>query len=330
MTTRPDTSRVSDTKPNPSRRWLSFGIKIILTLVVVYFAGRQLIVNWDDVVSFKWDINPLLLIGSLVLHLLSLAFFSYVWCVLMSGFGYTVPLKYGFKIGYISNLGRYVPGRIWQVVSMVYLAERLKIDRAVTVASWGIATMFGIPAAFVVGFGTLLLYPDLLLPEIRQKLGSSLYIGGIATMLVSLLFVVVPNKTLQLYNLLLKLLKRPTIQFKLDKAVALKVYFGYFACWILYGFSFWMFVVSITGEAELPLVLGIGAFIIAYQAGYFAIFSPGGIGTRELVLTGALMPFLGPVAAGIAFAARIWNLIAEVIATIIAFRIRFENGQGKS
>jgi uncharacterized membrane protein YbhN (UPF0104 family) len=64
-----------------------------------------------------------------------------------------------------------------------------------------------------------------------------------------------------------------------------------------------------------------GSFVVAYLIGYLAIFAPGGIGARELVLTGVLSPFIGPIAAGVAVAARLWNLLAEALAAIIALVI---------
>jgi len=89
-----------------------------------------------------------------------------------------------------------------------------------------------------------------------------------------------------------------------------------------YGFAFWLFVGSITGEQNLPVLPIMASFIIAYQIGYLAFFAPGGIGVRELVLSVILSPYLGVISAGIAVAARIWNLTSEVIAAIMALIIK--------
>ncbi len=47
----------------------------------------------------------------------------------------------------------------------------------------------------------------------------------------------------------------------------------------------------------------------------------GGIGVRELALIGLLHPFLGPISAAVAVAARLWNMVVEIIAVIIAWRV---------
>ena len=71
------------------------------------------------------------------------------------------------------------------------------------------------------------------------------------------------------------------------------------------------------------MIPSIGAFIIAYQLGYLAFFAPGGIGVRELVLTTILVPFLGPIAASVSIAARLWNMTTEIIAALICTLIKF-------
>src|SRR5260370_31142101 len=46
-------------------------------------------------------------------------------------------------------------------------------------------------------------------------------------------------------------------------------------------------------DPPLPLTAAIGAFTLGYILGVLALFAPGGVGVRELVLIGLLAPFLG-------------------------------------
>ena len=297
-------------------------IKAALTLVVVYFAGKQIVGNWDEVRAHEWHINWWLLSLSVGLHLFAFAFFSQVWCLLMRGFGYRVPLRHGFKIAYIANLGRYIPGRIWPIFGMVYVAKQMKISEPVAVASWGMALLFGMPPSFVVGFATVLLYPQMLASSLSTYVGLGMYIVAAATVLISLLLIFAPNKSLALANLCLKLIKRQPIEFNIAMRDAVGVYLGYMVGWMIYGLAFWVFLHAVTENPGVPLLVGIGAFIIAYQIGYLAIFTPGGLGARELVMISLLTPYLGPLAAGIAVAARIWNTASDIIASAIALRLK--------
>ena len=96
------------------------------------------------------------------------------------------------------------------------------------------------------------------------------------------------------------------------------------ASWVLYGLSFWLFMISILPDAHVPIVAAVGAFVNGYIIGYVALFSPGGFGVRELIVTLLLGPYIGAAAAGVAVASRIWNLSVEVLALVIAWRIKLK------
>ncbi len=306
-----------------TRRSVSVALfKILLTSLVVYFVGKQLIDNWSAVVTYRWKISYPLLAASFAMHLVTFALFAEVWCILMRGFGYQIPFRHGFKVAYIANLGRYIPGRIWPLFGMIYLAKKINITQEAAVASWGVASLFAIPPSFLVALSVLALNPEMISPQLSPYLGSGLHVLGLVTLLFSLLLVFVPRLTLSGVNTLMKMLKRPLIQLNLSVRLALLVYFGYMLCWIFYGIAFWLFVNSIAISPRIPLLSCIGAFVLAYQIGYFAVFTPGGLGARELVLIGVLSPYLGPASAGIAVLARIWNTVSDILASLLALRIK--------
>lgn len=64
-----------------------------------------------------------------------------------------------------------------------------------------------------------------------------------------------------------------------------------------------------------------GAYNGAYQIGYLALFAPGGLGPREFVLTVMLSPFIGPIAAAITVISRLWSILVEGIAALIALTV---------
>lgn len=297
-------------------------IKVTLTLVVLYFVGVQLTQNWQSVIQYPWRINIALLIASLVLHLVTFLLFSWVWCQLMQGFGYQVPLRHGFKVAYIANLGRYIPGRIWPVFGMMYVAKQINVPKETAVASWGIAQLFAIPPSFVVALVGMWLYPEILSGSWGSYVRGQLPAFAVATGIVSICLLFLPKVVVSWLNLVLKKFKRPVIAFDLSVRQASVVYFGYLACWIVYGLAFWVFLRSLSPDHRITPAAAICAFVTAYQAGYFMIFTPGGLGARELVMAGILAPFIGSAAVGIALAARIWNILSDIVASVIAIKIR--------
>lgn len=305
-------------------------LKIALTLVVLALVGRELIRSWHDVMAYHWQISWWLAVLSIVVQLLTLFGMSTVWCWLIAGLGYPVSLRHGFKIAYISNLGRYLPGRIWQVVSMLHFTDRLRIPKIASVASWGIATFLGFPAACLATVAAVYLEPRVVSPEKWHVIGPPMMIGTALTLGVVVLFVLRPTALTAFYNFVMVRLGREPIVLTLGRGVAARVFLGYLFAWLLYGYSFWIFVQALVPDLSVPVLPVVGGFILAYQIGYLAIFSPGGLGTRELVLSTALAPFVGPIAPGIAVAGRVWSIVAELLVTAVAFRIPFPSNNNLS
>src|SRR2546421_7408402 len=93
--------------------------------------------------------------------------------------------------------------------------------------------------------------------------------------------------------------------------------------WSTYGAALWMLARGLIHDAPLPLATAIGAFTLGYILGLLALFAPGGVGVRELVLVGLLAPFLGsgrPVAAGLA--SRVLLTLTEAAAALLTLPLR--------
>jgi len=300
---------------------ISFIVKFILIAVLCYFVYIKLAENWGNVKQFDWSVNYLMLFLSLLVHLLALFIMSVVWVILISGFGHKVKFKDAFKISYIANLGRYIPGRIWPVFGMAYLAKQIKIEEQTSVTSWVVTQFFSLPSAFLLGIICILFSPNIL-EQAGRFLSSSFYIISLLVVILSLLMILAPSKAFVVLNILLRKLKRQEVSFDLSVKTAISIYLGYIIGWFVYGFSFWLFILSLTSNFDISLVTAVGSFVLSYQIGYLAIFTPGGIGVRELLLTVILNPYLGALSSSIAVAARIWNLFAEIAAAIIASFIK--------
>lgn len=312
-----------NTSHSTGKRWLIRFLKLILVAIIFYFVYRQFSKHWSEVVNYEWTINYGLLLLSVILHLVTFILFSKVWCFLIEAFGFKVKLRHAFKIGYITNLGRYIPGKVWPVLGMSYLARQINISEENSVVSWIVALIFTLPSAFLASLVCILMSPEIFSNGLSVYLDWTIYVTAAVVFIISILLIIIPNKFFAIINIILRKLNRQIIDLKISFKTALLVYFGYFFCWLVYGLSFWVLLISISNNSEVPVIPSIGAFIIAYQLGYLAFFAPGGIGVREIVLTTILFPYLGPIAAGISIAARIWNMITEIIAATIAYFIKF-------
>ena len=76
-------------------------------------------------------------------------------------------------------------------------------------------------------------------------------------------------------------------------------------------------------DAHLPLGTAVGAFTLGYTLGLLALFAPGGVGVRELVLIGLLAPFLGSGGAvALSVASRILLTVLEAAAALATLPLR--------
>jgi hypothetical protein len=100
----------------------------------------------------------------------------------------------------------------------------------------------------------------------------------------------------------------------------------YLITWLSFGLSFYFFLKAIIVDFEFGPLFSAGTYIAAYNLAYIVIFSPGGLGVREGVISALLTPYFGgPVAASISLIHRVLVTLAEGAISLLAlltYRIR--------
>ena len=297
-------------------------LKITLMLVIFYFLYHQVVSNWDQIADYEWHVDYRLALAAIAVALVALMVIASNWQRLIGAFGYDISLRRAFRVFYLSDLGRYIPGKIWTLVGFVYLGRQEGIPPEEITASFVVSQLFLIPAAFLV-FALSVQYDSRLLVDQVAFLGeySAYALTGIMFLMAAAV-ILYPQRVLALVNLILKRLGRPGIVFKLDKKVALQLFLRYLLGWFLYGSAFYLFVRAVAPDSGLGLIAASGIFAASYQVGYLSLFAPGGLGPRELVMGYMLEPYVGPLAPVVAIGARLWVMIIEVTAAAIALAIR--------
>ena len=298
-------------------------LQVIVIGLIFYFLIGQLARNWQMVKDYDWQFHYPYLLAALLSVMVTFFVFSSVWRMIVLSLHKKVGYWKSFKIAYLANLGRYIPGKIWQMFGMIYLAKKEGVTEEEAVASFGLSQIFAIPSGLLSGLVFLGVYPGV----VRRYadipfLTTGVVVVAVIIFLVSLLVVFLPRLMETFFNRMIVLIKRKPIRLQMNKSLAASIYGGYFLAWSLYGFSFWLFLKGITAQ-ETALLPMAGIFIIAYQIGYLFLLAPGGVGPREAMMTMMLAPFFGPgVPAAIAVAARIWLIAAETVSALIALKIK--------
>ncbi|MBU0984549.1 MAG: flippase-like domain-containing protein [candidate division Zixibacteria bacterium] len=297
-------------------------VKLTLTGIILYFVGRQVAGQWDAVRDYDWQLDPLWFAGSCVPALAAFFCFSTSWKMIIGGFGHRLSAPMAFKISYLSHLGRYIPGKIWQVFGMLYLAKKEGVPEEQAGASFVLFQLFTIPASILVYVLAAQAESRLLSDKVALLGQGSTLIIGIAMLAACAVLIFWPAPILKAANAVLVRFGRPPAKFMLDKRVALVIFGGYFVGWVLFGLAFWMFLKAVLGDTAPSATAAVGLYNIAYQIGYLTLFAPGGFGPRELVMGLLLTPFIGPIAAAVAVLARLWSVAIETVAALMALLIR--------
>ncbi len=301
------------------RQFFNRFLQLALLALICYFFAPSFIDSFKTFNPSAWKINYPLLIASLLLMQVVLYAQSAIWSTIITFFDKKVSWNKAFKIAYLSQLGRYLPGRIWQLFGMIYLAAKEGITKEEATVSFILSQIFTTPP------GLLIVVVYLFLLETAEKYhhySAFAWIGG-AICIVFLVIYFMPRLFKQMINLATRLLRQPQVEFRLEKKVGLQVLLFYFVTWNLYGVSFYLFLKSILPGVEFNLVEIIGAWTLAYLVGYWAIVLPAGIGAREAALIVLLAPIVGNDRAGVAvIGARVWSMLGELICTVLAWRVK--------
>ncbi len=288
----------------------------LLAIVILAFLVRMIYINRAELAQWQWDIDWLKAIISAVLLFLAYITAAIAWRKIIYGFGHRIGLSDSFRIVYLANLGRYIPGKIWQVFGMVALAREVGIPARISLASFVLAQAYALPASFLL---IPIFIGNINSMESLAIYSNIFYLLFAITFLIFLFFFFRPDQFNKTLNWVLKILKRDPVEYKPDIKNRVAIFVWYLITWTRFGLAFFYFLEALLDNSTLPLNYAVGTYIAAYILGYISFLSPGGLGFREGVMTALLTPFLGVgVSVSISLIHRVWITCAEAIISLIA------------
>ena len=220
------------------------------------------------------------------------------------------------RIWFISNLGRYVPGKVWQIGAMGALAQEA-----------GVSSVAAVGSALVVNLVNLL--AGCLVVAVA---GSRLVAGyGPALITALVVFCVMVNRVAVASPAARQASRGPrhgTQHTEFPAIPPLAIIFAVAGCslaWNLYGIAFHDLTVALFGGAAGRPSYYTAVFTLSYLAGYITLFAPGGIGVREATLVTLLAAAgleTGSRATALAIASRLWLTVIEAAPGLILLAIR--------
>jgi hypothetical protein len=275
---------------------------------VLWFAYRALRGSWDELrrqplpENVDW--------GGVAVSSLTFLFAYLVliqtWRAVLASWERRLPFLTAASIWTVSNLGRYVPGKVWQIAAMGVLAQRAGVSPVAATGSAVLGTGVNIAAGFLIvmatGWGVLKL-PHGRAPAIAVAIVTAIAFG----------LLVIP----WLAPKALRLAERASgsaLSFTMPPRRALSyAVVGNVAAWILYGLAFQMLTRALFGAAPGGAASYIAVYTLSYLVGYLVLLAPAGVGFREASMI-TLMP-----ATGLATAAQaaVLAIVSRVLLTIL-------------
>ena len=325
-----------------AKPWLKRLIGVAITVAIFAWMLKPVITNWEQVAPYvrriKWGY-----FGIAACMFAAFLFFFRVlsWRLIVAGFGHRLPIAPATRIWSTSELARYLPGAIWQVIGRVYLVKPYGVNGTVCSISQLLELVAFLLANVLVAIACLFFF------IYRMEQYAKTYLI-IAVCLVPLLMLLLHPKVF--YTALTKYLtwrkKELPAQRVRGKTLTL------LTIWAIVGllwqsFAIWLIVNRPLGLPIEKWWIVAGAYCLAWCAGFIAFWAPGGLGVREFVfvmvtayaLPNSLPPklkvALGDPAVLAAFLAyvgillRLWTIVGELILTAVAYLFDIPGALGR-
>ena len=304
-------------------RYATLLIALVLIGAVAYmFTG---LLNSPALKDREFQLRWHYLIPAGCLYLICHTLWGTFWVQLLRGQGVRISWFAGVRIYFVSQFGKYVPGKAWVILLRVALLRGQGISPAVIAVTGTYETLTNMAAGAVVGV-CFLPWAGLGI-EFDSTKGFALF--GLCT--VPLVLVVVNR----LGRRVIRKYRGPNARPLPAPTVGLLIrgFAQALVGWTLLALSLWL---TVCGIATEPTALGVDLFLqnfsavaISYVTGFAALILPGGFGAREEVLRTMLAGQLtrtegsasDPVAALVAVALRIVWTIFEVAFALALWKL---------
>jgi len=282
-------------------------LQLILTVAVTWLILRQVGITTEDALSPDLvlpDAAWAWLAASAVFLLSGFAVSARLWGMMVGELDGVDPgTGTSLRIVFISNLGRYIPGKVWQVAGLLALSKRGGVPATVGAVAGVLTQVFSLLAAALIAT-----------PLLSTGLRSTPETFLIPVLLLAGLLVAVaaPRILHALLSLTFRVARIPGTHLPaIDRWFGARWLGLHTLAWTVYSIAFFLFVRGLGFDGGV--IEFVPPFVAAYLLGYLAIFAPAGIGVREGFLIAFLQPVAGTGAVAIALFARLWMTVVELL-----------------
>ncbi|MCU1669258.1 MAG: hypothetical protein JWP40_2185 [Blastococcus sp.] len=302
-----DAGDVTDVVPTPvsgrARGWRRL-IRPAFVGAVLIAVAALLWRQREDVVRSLESISPLHVGESLVLGVVGAWLPGLVWRDLLAGQGYPTTRAAGQRAFFVSQLGKYLPGGVWNLVAQVAMARELRIPGRQAGSATLLALALSVLSALLVAGVTL----PFALPGLLAHYWWAFLAVPIALVMLH------PRIIAWWSAAVFRLLRRPGDSVRLPWSVLLRAVLFLVLSWVSLGVHFGILVHALSAHVPSLWLMSVGVFALAWVAGFLIVVAPAGAGVREAVLVLGFASFVpaGPLLT-MAVLSRVLLVVADVL-----------------
>jgi len=305
-----------------TRRNVFVAAQWIFAAAIVWAAARALRGQWSAAAErlATLRIGWIWVLAATVIVFLTYLLLIETWRRILTGWKAYLPFGVAARIWFVSNLGKYLPGKVWSIAAMGVMARQQAVSPVAAAGSSILIQLVTVATGIALVLVTGIRAVDQ--PVLAIVIGVILA-AGIATMPALL-----PRLARVAASLTGKAIEVPPVPLSsLWLAVA-----GSLLSWITYGLAFQLFVVGVLGGAAGATTSYIAVYAASYIIGFLALFAPGGVVVRESALVAGMVR-LGLAtqadAFAVAVASRLWLTIVELLPGFIALGLARRSSNAK-
>jgi uncharacterized membrane protein YbhN (UPF0104 family) len=264
--------RVSAAREKPVVRLLGR----VVAFALIALLGLRLWQLWRRSPVDFGHLDSAVFTAAVAASVVAVSAYGLVWPYLLRRLGTPAPFRW-VTLFFKSQLGKYLPGSVWQYAGRVGLARNRGVPVQTALISVAAEVVYSVVAA---GAASSLILGSIVAAVVFAGLAGLLVLALASQRGLDRLLGYVPSVggtgRLDGRSALAALRAGPTA-----------VLF-YLVVWGLYGVAFWTTGRALFAVPASDLPRYIGVFALAWLAGLAAVFAPGGIGVREAVIVALL------------------------------------------
>jgi len=255
------------------------------------------------------QLGPLAVLASLLFGMLATCASFLIWRQMLLGLQVDSLRSESFRVYFVSQLGKYLPGSVWPVAAQMEFGKERGIARRTMLAANALALALSVAVGLIIGAALL----PLSNPSAMRTF------GWFFLFLPFLLALLHPRTIPGLLDWLFNRIGRSPLKQRVPWSVMLRAAGWALLSWVLFGLHIYALTSGLGVAGPHVLAATIGGFALAASAGILVVPAPAGAGIRDIVLIATLgVSMSGVEALGVGLASRGLLIVVDLLMAALA------------